>query len=79
MALQFLYDSYFAAKVGIGTETPVGKLQIDGTAGTTELLLIKNTDTGGVASALTIEGIGSSSSIIDLNSGVAGRISGTRY
>ena len=74
-ALTALYNG----NVGIGTTSPTGKLQIDGTAGTNELLLIKNTDTGGVASALTIEGIGSSSSIIDLNRGVAGRIAGTRY
>ena len=77
--IPFLNNAFFAAKVGIGIESPAGKLQIDGTAGTNELLLIKNTDTGGVASALTIEGIGSSSSIIDLNRGVAGRIAGTRY
>ena len=28
MALQFLYDGYFAGKVGIGTESPIGKLDI---------------------------------------------------
>ena len=40
MALQFLYDGYFAGKVGIGTESPGAKLQVGtrGTAAATSIL-----------------------------------------
>ena len=32
MALRFLNSGYFAGKVGIGTESPSGKLEIGGLA-----------------------------------------------
>jgi uncharacterized membrane protein len=44
MALKFLNDGYFAGKVGIGTTSPEGKLQING--GNGQRFIISNTGIG---------------------------------
>ena len=61
MALNFLNNGYFAGKVGIGTESPGAKLEIDGNvkigdsatgatfAKSGDIFLITGVDTGGNA------------------------------
>ena len=45
MALNFLNDGYFAGSVGIGTESPVGILEVAGNTDTDDnFLIIKDKD-----------------------------------
>mgnify|MGYP003635686368 CR=1 FL=1 len=62
MALQFLYDGYFAGKVGIGTESPGSKLTINETSTATAAVSIVTARYG-----ISLQGAGTSNTQYLLN------------
>ena len=54
MALKFLNNGYFAAKVGIGTETPARKLTIYESSGNAVLQLANNTSGVGASDGFLV-------------------------
>ena len=53
MALQFLYDGYFAGKVGIGTESPTANLHVQGSSAT-DVPIIRSGGFGNSGSTLEL-------------------------